>query len=163
MNIKVHFATYSQTMWKLLSVCCFLVYFSNGVQIFSASFSKIFPVGRFTANCSFDLSFSDDALIDHKLTCSGRTRRNSPEFEVTYSSKSMHIITLKLRFQSRKLTVLSSKVKKSMIKSHYIHLNSIIIIMKHCLAPCQIGYSSVCNSDVSSGAKTAICPASKLV
>ena len=160
MNIKVHFATYSQTMWKLLSVCCFLVYFSNGVQIFSASFSKIFPVGRFTANCTFDLSFSDDALIDHKLTCSGRTRRNSPEFEVTYNSKSMHIITLKLRFQSRKLTLLSSKVQKSMINM-LIWFNTILI--KHCLAPCQIGYSLVCNSDVSSGAKTAICPASKLV
>ena len=112
----MHFATYNQTMmWKSVLLFCLLVYFSNGLQIFTASFSKIFPVGRSKANCTFDLSFSDDALIDHKLTCSGRTRRNSPEFEVTYSSKSMHIITLKLRFQSRKLTVLSSKVQKSII------------------------------------------------
>ena len=81
-----------------------------------------------------------------------------------YETKSMHILTLRLRISMSGITrMLSSSVEKSKYYGIYGPIESrngnFFIIL---LEQCPIGYSSLCRSDQSNEEKTAICPATKV-
>ena len=99
---------------------CLLLYFVNSTYI--SSFTDDIVSGNIKAHCDFDLSYTDSHITKTKVSC-GRISKGKMTVDYIHESKSMHILTLRLKIsKSGKTRVLSSNVEKS----KYLHILSII-------------------------------------
>ena len=149
---------------SLLLFYLLLLYSVNGTSSYTTSFTDIVS-GSVKTNCAFELSYTDSYFTNTTVSCD-RIWRWRMTVDYIHETKSMHILTLRLRIsRSGRTSILSSSVEKSKLYSCFIilkNVNSVVIFIQILLEQCPIGYSLLCKSDQSNDEKTAICPATKV-
>ena len=97
---------------KISPVLCLLLYSVNGGSIYKSSFNDNVK-GSVQTNCAFHLSYTDSYFTNTTVSC-GRIWRWRMVVDYIHETKSMHILTLRLRISmSGSTKVLTSSVEKS--------------------------------------------------
>ena len=124
LNFSDSFATQQVMLQKLSILLCLLLYSVNGGSTYTSSFSDIVK-GSVQTNCLFDLSYTDNYFTKTTVSC-GRIWRWQMTVDYIYETKSMHILTLRLRISMSGITrMLSSSVEKSKYYGIYGPIESI--------------------------------------
>ena len=98
-------------MLQKVTLFSLLLYSVNGT--YNSSFTDKIVSGKIKADCDFDLSYTDSNFTKTKVSC-GRISKGKMTVDYIHESKSMHILTLRLKIsKSGKTKVLSSNVEKS--------------------------------------------------
>ena len=113
LNFTALLVLQQSVMLLKLALLCFLRYTVNGGSTtYTSSFNDIVK-GSVQTNCAFDLSYTDSYFIKISVSC-GRIWRWQMTVDYVHETKSMHILTLRIRISmSGRTRILSSSVEKS--------------------------------------------------
>ena len=102
-----------------MMLLCLLIYSVNGTSSYKSKFSDEIVSGSVKTKCNFTLSYTDSNFTKTEVSC--RISKGKLTVDYIHETKSMHILTLRLKIsKSGKTKVLSSSVEKSKYLHRYI-------------------------------------------